>query len=163
MQYIFILSLLSVSFFKIKDIFFILEKFHILPDSIRNYLYWDIYSKPMPIYHPVVLKQIAICLFFLFIKKKYLLESNKKTIFLFKIYFVSTLYYLFFLDFEILAGRFGSLFYGVETIFLLQIIYSGNFKQKILMKLAVFALICLSFFSNLATLPSTLSFKATFQ
>jgi hypothetical protein len=76
---------------------------------------------------------------------------------------VSTLYYLVFLDFEILAGRFGSLFAGVETLFLLQIIYSNTIKQKKLMKLGVWALVCVSFIMNLLTFTKTLSFKATFQ
>jgi len=73
------------------------------------------------------------------------------------------MYYLLFLDFEIMAGRFGSLFYGVETIFLLQIINSNTIKQKKLMKLGVFFLICISFILNLFTFTEVLSFKATFQ
>lgn len=163
MQCIFLIVVISTFFFKIKEVLYIFNRLGIIPKRAANYLYWTQYSKPMPIYHPVVLKQIMICFFFLFIKEKILFYSNEKAIFLFKVYFVSTLYYLIFLDFELLAGRFGSLFSGVETLFLLQIIQSNTIKQKKLMKLSVFFLVCISFIMNLLTFTDTLSFKATFQ
>jgi len=163
MQCIFLIIIFSTLFFKIKDILYVFDRLGLIPKRAANYLYWTRYSKPMPIYHPVVLKQIILCFFFLFIKKNILFYSNEKAVFLFKVYFVSTLYYLFFLDFEILAGRFGSLFSGVEVMFLLQIIHSNTIKQKTLMKIGVFFLICISFMMNLLTFTETLSFKVTFQ
>jgi len=163
LQITLIIFLLFGLFFKIKNILYIFEKLGIIPAKVTNYLYWNEYSRPMPIYHPILLKQIIICFFFLFIKKNMLLYSNVKAIFLFKIYFVSTLYYLFFLDFEIMAGRFGSLFYGVETLFLLQIINSSNIKQKNLWKFGVYLLICIIFIYNILSFSKTLSFEATFQ
>jgi hypothetical protein len=163
MRCILLLAVISTFFFSIKDVLYAFENIGIIPPRLLNYLYWTKYSKPMPIYHPVVLKQVLFCFFFFFIRKNFLLFSDEKAVFLFKIYFVSTLYYLVFLDFEILAGRFGSLFSGVESLFLLQIINSNNFRQKKLMKLAVFFIICFSFIINLFTFTETLSFKATFQ
>jgi len=163
MQSILLVVVISTFFFKIKEVLYIFDRLGIIPKRTAIYLYWSQYSKPMPIYHPIVLKQIILCFFFLFVRKNILIYSNEKAIFLFKIYFVSTMYYLLFLDFEIMAGRFGSLFYGVETIFLLQIINSNTIKQKKLMKLGVFFLICISFILNLFTFTEVLSFKATFQ
>jgi hypothetical protein len=164
MQIFLLIAVLSTFFFSIKNVFFLLENFGIVPGRIITYLRWSQFSRPMPIYHPVVLKQVMICLFFLFVRKDILFSSNNKSVFLFKIYFISTLYYLVFLDFEILAGRFGSLFAGVETLFLLQIIHSSKIvKQKKIMKLAVFFLICSTFIINWITYSSTLSFEMTFQ
>lgn len=163
MQGALIIAVVSTFFFSITDVLLVFEGLGILPRQITTYLHWYRYNRPLPIYHPVVLKQVILCSLFLFIKNDILFFSNRKAIFLFKIYFISTLYYLVFLDFEILAGRFGSLFHGVETLFLLQIINTDAVKQKQLMKLAVFVLICSSFIMNWITFSSVLSFEMTFQ
>jgi hypothetical protein len=163
MQSILLILIISTFFFKIKDILAIFETIGLLPASVVSYMHWSRYCQPMKIYHPVVLKQITICFFFLFFRQGDLLYKSGKTGFLFKVYFISTLYYLFFLDFEILAGRFGSLFSGVETIFLLQVINDGNFRKEIVMKIGVFLLIFLFFIVNILTFSSNLSFAVTFQ
>jgi len=162
MQFILVLALISTFLFSIHYIFSVLGNIGILPRRIQIYI-GSRFDIPMPIYHPVVLRQIIFCFFILFVKKELLFASNNTAFFLFKIYFVSTLYYLIFLDFELLAGRFGALFNGVEAMFLLQIIYSDAVKQKKPMKLAFFVLTCATFIMNWITFSSVLSFEMTFQ
>jgi hypothetical protein len=162
MRWLLVLLFIGTFFFRIKDILNGFYKIGILPDTVANYLSWQKYSRPMKIYHPVLLKQLMICAFFLFCVKGSLLNKNAMTILLFKIYFISTLYYLFFLDFEILAGRFGSLFAGVETLFLLQFINDGNARNRSTLKLFVFTMIFFIFLANVIIMPSMLSFEPIF-
>jgi hypothetical protein len=164
MRSMLLIGIISTYFLKIKDILMVFEKIGVLPAQVSNYLYWTGYNEPLPIYHPTVLKQIIICFLFLFLRKNDLLHIHTgKSVFLFKIYFVSTLYYLFFLDFEIIAGRTGSLFSGVESLFLLQIIYDINYKQKKLLKLGIFVLACFLFISNSVTFTQLHSYVIDFQ
>jgi len=162
MQLVLVLALIGTFLFSIHYIFSVLGNIGILPRRISIYI-GSRFDIPMPIYHPVILRQIILCSLILLVKKELLLASGNTAFFLFKIYFISTLYYLIFLDFELLAGRFGALFNGVEVLFLLQIIYSDAVKQKKLMKLALFLLTCTTFIMNWITFSPVLSFEMTFQ
>ena len=120
--------------FPIKNLLFIFEKVGLLPPAVANYLYWSEYAKSMSLLNPQILKQVAICAFIL--KHRRVFFEDKKVFFLFQIYLVSTVYYLVFRDFEILAGRFGSLFYAVEAPMLVLIVSHAK-KNVFLRKLAL--------------------------
>lgn len=121
-------------FFPIKNLLFIFEKVGLLPPAVANYLYWSEYAKSMSLLNPQILKQVTICAFILKHRRQFFVD--KKIFFLFQIYLVSTVYYLVFRDFEILAGRFGSLFYAVEAPILVLIVSHAK-KNVFLKKLAL--------------------------
>ena len=132
--FLFIVSFAITVLFPIKNLLVVFEKIGFLPPSVANYLYWSEYAKSMSLFNPQLLKQLAICAFIL--KQRRQFFEDKKIFFLFQIYLVSTVYYLVFRDFEILAGRFGSLFYAVEAPMLVLII-SRVKKNVFLKKLAL--------------------------
>ena len=107
--------------FPIKTILEILHGIGLLPGAIYNYLYWGQYARTMPLTNPQLLKQVCIVAWIFLHYEKY--SVDKKVFFFFQVYLLCTVYYLVFRDFEILAGRFGSLLYGVEPLLLLRIIY----------------------------------------
>ena len=163
MRCIFLIALLSVFVFSIMDFLLFLKNFGFLPSRLILYMQWDYFNNPLSIYHPTVLRQITICFVFLFILHKHINASNPVAVFLFKIYLVSTLYYIVFLDFAILSGRFGSLFSGVETVFFLQVINTNLVRRKVLFKIGVLSIAMMTFIVNLVMMPRYLGFEATFQ
>ena len=127
---LFIISFIISVLFPIKKMFYILERVGVLPPAVANYLYWSEYSKAMSLLNPQVLKQLVICVYVW--KNRHYFFKDKKIFFLFQIYLVSTVYYLVFRDFEILAGRFGSLFYAVEAPMLVLIV--SHAKKNVFLK-----------------------------
>ena len=76
--------------------------------------------------------------------------SERKIFFLTQIYLISTAYYLVFRDFEILAARFGSLFYAVEAPLLVLIIEKTKtnlFLKKLFVCFFYFALFLFNYFT----------------
>ena len=120
--------------FPIKKLLLVFESAGILPPTVVNYLYWSEYSRSMSLFNPQILRQVLVCV--CSFKARNRIFSDKKTFFLFQMYLVSTVYYLVFRDFEILAGRFGSLFYAVEAPMLVLIISRAK-KNVFLKKLAL--------------------------
>lgn len=127
---LFVASFAVSVLFRIKNLLFIFEKVGLLPPAVANYLYWSEYAKSMSLFNPQILKQVTICAFILKHRRHFFVD--KKIFFLFQIYLVSTVYYLVFRDFEILAGRFGSLFYAVESPMLVLIV--SHAKKNIFLK-----------------------------
>ena len=73
-------------------------------------------------------------------------SEDEKVYFLFQVYLISTIYYLVFRDFEILAARFGSLFYEVECSLLVLMINTS--KRNVYIKknrtfIVLFCICCL--------------------
>lgn len=147
--FLFVFALFISVVFPIKKIFYILSNAGLLPIRVNEYLFWDQYSRSMSIAHPILLKQVVITLFF-FISQKRILKRESDVFFFFQIYLVCTVYYLFFRDFEILAGRFGSLFYGVEPVLL---ILTANYynRQIFLRKLIIYCMYIGLFGLNIIT------------
>lgn len=148
---VYIIAIVFSVFFKIKSILIIFEALGILPKQILNYLYWTEYSQSMSLANPMILKQLFFVTFFLLCQKKQL-KNQEKIFFFFQIYLVSTVYYLIFRDFEILAGRFGSLFYGVEPVLLLLAIDSSK-KNKLIKKIMLIFMYCALFVINIISNP----------
>lgn len=158
LKILFFTALIITLAFPIKNLLFIMERVGILPANVANYLYWSDYAKSMSLFNPQILRQVFITIFFFIHSKRYF--ADKKIFFLFQIYLVSTVYYLVFRDFEILAGRFGSLFYAVETPMILLAINKS--KHQIFLKKLLLMIFCLCFLIlNFLTYKS-LGFKATF-
>lgn len=158
LKFLFFVSLIITLVFPIKNLLFVMENFGVLPSTVVNYLYWSDYAKSMSLFNPQILRQVFITIFFFIHSKRYF--DDKKIFFLFQIYLVSSVYYLVFRDFEILAGRFGSLFYAVETPLILLAINQSN-HQKILKKLFLMMFYACFLILNFFTYKS-LGFKATF-
>lgn len=116
--FIFTVSLSMSAFFPVRRILLLFSD--VLPNSISVYLNWTDYLVSMPFTHPILLKQLVIVIY-IFCRTKRLFD-DKVIYFLFQVYLLSTCYYLFFRDFEILAARFGSLFSAVEAPLLLCVI-----------------------------------------
>lgn len=140
--FIFIVSFIFSLFISIKKILQIFQNFGFLPDAVILYLGSSQYSRPLSITNPVLLKQIIISCFFFYRRKKYF--DDEQLFFFFQVYLVSTVYYLVFRDFEILAGRFGSLFYGIEPLLLLRTVYLT--KKNIFIKKLYLCFFYLCFF-----------------
>lgn len=158
LKILFFVALILTLAFPIKNLLFVMEKVGILPANVANYLYWSEYAKSMSLFNPQILRQFFITAFFFIHSKRYF--DDKKIFFLFQIYLVSTVYYLVFRDFEILAGRFGSLFYAVETPMILLAINKSKhqiFFKKILLMMFYACFLILNFLTY-----SALGFKATF-
>lgn len=145
-------------FFPIKKLLYMMEVFGLLPSSIINYLHWSKYAKSMSLFNPQILRQFFITSFFFLNSRKFF--QNKKIFFLFQIYLASTVYYLVFRDFEILAGRFGSLFYAVETPLILLAINDSK-KQIFIKKITLMSFYALFLILNFFTYTS-LGFNPTF-
>lgn len=145
---VFFLAILFSVFLPIKKIMEIMNDYGVLPSAIYNYLYWTEFSKPMSFSNPLLLKQVIITVFILFKNKKYF--CDEKLFFYFQVYFVCTVYYLIFRDFEILAGRFGSLMYGVEPLLLLRCIYVDK-KNILYKKVCLYLFYFLFFIMNVMT------------
>lgn len=148
LRFVFIICIFFSILLPIKNIFYILEESRLLPSSISNYLYWSAYSKSMPLLNPQLLRQVLITFFLLYKYNKYLLEN--KFFFLTQIYSISTFYYLLFRDFEILAGRFGSLFYAVEAPLLIMIVNTSK-KNKVSKKISLYLFYFILFIFNYLT------------
>lgn len=128
LKLIFIISILLSLILPLKTILELLHSFGFLPDVIYHYLHYSQFSQTMSLTNPQLAKQILITGYFLFfLNKKY--KNDETVFFLFQVYLLCTIYYLLFRDFEILAGRFGSLLYGVEPVLLLRIIQLKGNKQ----------------------------------
>lgn len=140
--HVFLMSIIISICLPIRNILTILAEVGLLPNQVITYLNWSTYLVSMKFSNPLLLKQIVIVFFIFFNKKKYF--YNNTIFFLFQVYLVSTVYYLIFRDFEILAARFGSLFYGVEGAMLCNMINNSKAKilqKKILMLSCYFALL----------------------
>lgn len=124
-------SLCVSIFFSVRKILLLFAGWELLPPQVALYLNWSDFLVAIPFTHPVLLKQLFIT-GFIFIKRKKLFDDFALH-FLCQIYVVSTCYYLVFRDFQILAGRFGSLFYAVEAPMLILMINKSN-KNVILKK-----------------------------
>lgn len=155
----FVFGITFTVLFPIKNLLFAFEEIGLLPKRVVNYLYWSEYSKSMSLMNPMLLKQVCVMLWIFYKKKK--LFSDKKIFFLSQIYLVSTVYYLVFRDFEILAGRFGSLFYAVEAPLLLSIIEKSG-KNIVIKKLFLLAFYFCFFFLNVLTYQDTLGYHFSF-
>lgn len=155
----FVFGIVFTVLFPVKNLLFVFEGMGLLPKTVVNYLYWSEYSKSMSLMNPMLLKQVCISLW-IFCKKKRLFFDNK-IFFLSQIYLVSTVYYLVFRDFEILAGRFGSLFYAVEAPLLLSIIEKSG-KNVVVKKLFLLAFYLCFFFLNVLTYQDTLGYHFSF-
>ena len=127
--------------YPIKKLMFIFEDIGILPSTVANYLRWSEYARSMSLFNPQLLKQVFITAYFLLHRKKYF--CNTTIYFLLQIYLVSTVYYLIFRYFVILAGRFGSLFYAVEAPLLIQAISKS--KKSVCIKKIVLCFFYLCF------------------
>lgn len=127
---VFFFSLCVSIFFSIRKILLYFSRLGLLPPQVDIYLNWSDFLVAIPFTNPILLKSLFITCF-LFIKRKKLFDDF--TIhFLYQIYVISTCYYLIFRDFQILAGRFGSLFYAVEAPMLLLIINKS--RKNIILK-----------------------------
>ena len=158
LKFLFFASLVVTLFFPIKNLLFVVESIGILPSSVTNYLYWSEYAKSMSLFNPQILRQVFITVFFFIYSKCYF--DDKRIFFLFQIYLVSTIYYLVFRDFEILAGRFGSLFYAAETPMILLVINKSKnqvFIKKIFLMMFYACFLILNFLTY-----NALGFKALF-
>lgn len=159
LKLLYFLGIILTLFFPIKKVLIICDKTGILPSAIANYLYWSEYSKPMSLYNPQIIRQIVITGWILSRRKNLFMDS--KIFFLSQMYIVSTFYYLVFRDFEILAGRFGSLFYAVEAPLLVLVIENSGknlFIKKLLLCIFYLAL----FLLNVYTYRSVLGWNAQF-
>ena len=116
--FVFSLSFIVSVLFPVRNVLLLFAS--MLPKSISIYLDMVNYLAAMSLTHPVLLKQTGVVIYVFYKRKK--LFSDKVIYFLFQVYLISTCYYLFFRDFEILAARFGSLFSAVEAPLLLCII-----------------------------------------
>lgn len=129
---VFFFSLCVSIFFPIRKILLHFSGLGLLPPQVDIYLNWSDFLAAISFTNPILLKSLFITCF-LFIKRKKLFDDF--TIhFLYQIYVISTCYYLVFRDFQILSGRFGSLFYAVEAPLLLLIINKSEKKNIILKK-----------------------------
>ncbi len=146
--------------FPIKNLLFVFSSVGLLPPAVENYLYWSKYAISMSLFNPQILKQVTICAFILKHRRQFFVD--KKIFFLFQIYLVSTVYYLVFRDFEILAGRFGSLFYAVEAPILVLIIEKSK-KNLFLKKFVLCGFYFFNFALNFATYQPMLSWKTEFN
>lgn len=156
---IFFLALLISLFLPLRKILTMLSAFGIIPAKLNIYLMWADYLVPMKFTNPFLLKQVAIVMFILVRRKKAI--QDDKTFFFFQAYVICTVYYLVFRDLEILAARFGSLFYGVETPLLLCLIKQSNRNvniKKFYLLLFYFVL----FFYNYLTFGNFLGWHAEF-
>lgn len=123
-------SLCISIFFSVRKILLLFAGLGLLPPQVVHYLNWSDFLVAIPFTHPVLLKQLFITGLIFFKRKK--LFDDFTIHFLYQIYVISTCYYLIFRDFQILAGRFGSLFYAVEAPLLLLIINKS--KKNIILK-----------------------------
>lgn len=159
LKVVFILSLIISIFFPLRNILLFFNSIGLIPSRIAYYLLMSSYLVPMKFTNPLLLKQIVI-VSYIFIAKKQSVKDSK-IFFLFEVYTVSTIYYLLFRDFEIVAGRFGSLFYASEAP-LLVLLIEKNKKYKNLKKcLLVFFYFAL-FLYNLLTFKKFLGWEPKF-
>ncbi|QSI03591.1 EpsG family protein [Treponema pedis] len=135
--YIFVFSLIASVFFPVRKVLSMVS--FVLPADVNAYLNWTDYLVPMSFTNPILLKQIIITIY-VFLKRKKLF-GNTFIYFLFRVYLLSTCYYLVFRDFEIISARLGSLFYAVEVPLLILIINHSN-RNTIIKK----SLLCLFYF-----------------
>ncbi|UTC61603.1 EpsG family protein [Treponema sp. OMZ 787] len=127
----FLFSLCVSIFFPVRKILLLFSGWGLLPSQVVVYLNISDFLVPIPFTHPILLKQLFIT-GFIFIKRKKLFDDFAIH-YLYQIYVISSCYYLIFRDFQILAGRFGSLFYAVEAPMLILMINKSN-KNVILKK-----------------------------
>lgn len=160
MKIFFTLMFLLSLFLPLKDILLLLNKMGLIPARIAAYLSWTSYLVSMKLTNPLLLKQIMIILFVFFFCKNEI--KNRTCYYLFQIYLLSTVYYLFFRDFEILAARFGSLFYGVEPLLLLEV-FELKGKNKSIRKIGVLFFYFLFFIYNYLTFQNMVGWKIEFN
>lgn len=152
----FLCGIVVALLFPVKKVFFFFEDVGVLPKGIATYLYWSDYAKPMSLTNPMLVKQIFLSVWIIRKRKKWF--CDRCIFFLGQIYLVSTVYYLVFRDFEILAGRFGSLFYAVEAPLLLLMIKKSN-RHIVIKKLFVYGFYFCFFLYNMLSYQDVLGWR----
>lgn len=158
--YILFLAFVVSIFFHVRILLSLFVGMNLLPSQIITYLNWSTYLTSMSLLNPLLLKQFTIMVWVL-LKRKYLFQDSR-IFFLSQVYLLSTVYYLVFRDFEILAARFGSLFYAVEAPLLVLAIEKSG-KNIVLKKLALCFFYMALFLFNYFTYQEFLGWKPEFN
>lgn len=158
--FLFLFSFFISIVLPIRQILSSLAALHLVPAQIVTYLNWSTYLTPMSFINPQLIKQIVITGWILWNHKR--LFYDKRIFFLSQVYLLSTVYYLLFRDFEILAARFGSLFYAVEVPLLVVIIEKSN-KYIYLKKIGICIFYFALFVLNYLTYQVFLGWKPAFN
>jgi hypothetical protein len=111
-----------------------------LPDSVMYYFGWDIYDFKLGLLSPVLIKQT--CFFLVMLKyKEELNEKFEHFNIMFNFYFFSIIWYIYFNDFAIIAGRVTNLLSVGEIILIPMLIsiLSKKNKLNVYMLLIVYA------------------------
>lgn len=159
LKYCFFFAIIFSIVFPLRKILVLLSGIGLIPSRVNVYLLWADYLTSMKITNPFLLKQILILGYVFIRKEKYM--KDKRIFFLFEVYFVSTIYYLIFRDFEILAARFGSLFYATETPLLLLLINKRK-KKKNYYRFFLVLMYFLIYFYNYLTFGNFLGWSPVF-
>lgn len=119
-----------------------------LPESISGYLGWEEHDFKIGFFSPILIKQILIFSVLLYfrnqLKDKYL-HFN----FFYNFYFFSTLWYIYFNDFAIVAGRVSNLFSVGEIILIPMLITVVLPRQRIYLYFSMIVLGAITLFLDL--------------
>lgn len=119
-----------------------------LPDSIMSYFGWDIYNFKLGLLSPVLIKQVS----FFFVMLNYKDELNEKFLHfnvMFNFYFFSIIWYIYFNDFAIIAGRVTNLLSVGEIILIPMLISILSKKNKFIVYIILIGYAGLILYMNL--------------
>ncbi len=119
-----------------------------LPDSISGYLGWEEHDFKLGFFSPILIKQILIFSVLLYFRNQ-LKDKFRYFNFIFNFYFFSTLWYIYFNDFAIIAGRVSNLFSVGEIILIPMLITILLPRQRIYLYLSIIGLGAITLFFDL--------------
>lgn len=119
-----------------------------LPDSISGYLGWEEHDFKIGFFSPILVKQILIFSVLLYFRNQ-LKDKFVHFNFFFNFYFFSTLWYIYFNDFAIVAGRVSNLFSVGEIILIPMLITVVLPRQRIYLYFSMIVLGAITLFLDL--------------
>lgn len=146
--YIISATFISAIIFSGRHLFEFLLRIMSLPAGLTAYFGWEEYDYDLGFLSPVLIKQLLICVILL-INKAELQKRFPPFIVIFNYYFVSTLWYIYFNDFAIIAGRISNLL-SVGEVVLIPMLLSVLPRKHKLTAFAIIIVYCaLLLFLNL--------------
>ena len=121
-----------------------------LPTNVTAYFGWDEFDYKLGFFNPVLLKQLFICVLLINFREK-LVAKFQAFHMIFSFYFISCLWYIYFNDFAIIAGRISNLLSVGEIILVPMLLSVLSIKFRIPFYFATIILAGLLLFLNLQT------------
>ena len=119
-----------------------------LPPSLTAYFGWEEFDYNLGFFNPVLIKQIIIC-FLLIVNKEKLSKKFTHFVVIFNYYFISTLWYIYFNDFAIIAGRIANLLSVGEVVLIPMLLFISSPRYKLITFVIIIIYCALVLFLNL--------------